>query len=61
MQLHLQATLIQQAIGYGQTLPLEGSQELRFEGEGNAPGVLEVGLQDAPHLKETGPAVTDQP
>lgn len=53
VRLHRQATLLQQAIGDGQSLSPQGGEELGLDREGDVPGVLEVGLQDAPYLEET--------
>ena len=51
VQLHIQATLLQQAIGDAQILILECGKELAFEGEGDVLEAFEVGLQGAPYLE----------
>lgn len=58
---HPQAALLQQAKGDSQPLILQRGEELGIQGEGNVPGVPEVGLQDALHLEETGSVVAGQP
>ena len=52
--LHPQATLLQQGKGDGHPFPMQLGEELGLQAEGKAAAAPEVGLQDAPHLEETG-------